>query len=446
MTLIDIRARSSRRRAVVFCCAFLSAAAVSLTWVYTRPAEYRAMARLHISPASTVTQPTEAKDTPAMATDAKSFLTEVQVLTSRPLLQDVVDRLRTGGGLPDLGPDPVESAQRMLRAEPVEGTQIVELSAEGPQRDFLPRLVNTVAEAYRQHVADAYKGIATSTYAEVDDEVRALDSKVTAQRAAINAFRDRYDIVSMEHNENDVLANIEGLSQSYTDANERLAKAKGRLQALRISAATGNVGARAKDDPTLADLEQRASALREQWGDLQRRYTPDFLSLDPDAKSLRARLENLEEQLKSQRAVSGRAALADAQQELSAAQAEVDRLRQDVADNQKQAQAFATHLNDYKALRERPRPPRGNASCRTRPIGETAGERARASPASRASGGRRTEPRAMATQLPAGCGNQPGGVVRLRRLRGVVRRIHRRTRPIANGICGAFVGAGTARA
>ncbi len=351
MTLIDIRARSSRRRALVFCCAFLLAAAVSLTWVYTRPAEYRAVARLHISPASTVTQPTEAKDTPAMATDAKAFLTEVQVLTSRPLLQDVVARLRTGGGLPDLGTDPVESAQQMLRAEPDEGTQIVELSAEGPQRDFLPRLVNTVAEAYRQHVADAYKGIATSTYAEVNDEIRALDSKVTAQRAAINAFRERYDIVSMEHNENDVLANIEGLSQSYTDANERLAKAKGRLQALRISAATGSIGARAKDDPTLADLEQRASALREQWGDLQRRYTPDFLSLDPDAKSLRARLENLEEQLKSQRAVSGRAALADAQQELSAAQAEVDRLRQDVADNQKQAQAFATHLNDYKALR-----------------------------------------------------------------------------------------------
>ena len=381
-----------------------------------------------------------------MATDAKSFLTEVQVLTSRPLLQDVVDRLRTGGGLPDLGPDPVESAQRMLRAEPVEGTQIVELSAEGPQRDFLPRLVNTVAEAYRQHVADAYKGIATSTYAEVNDEVRALDSKVTAQRAAINAFRNRYDIVSMEHNENDVLANIEGLSQSYTDANERLAKAKGRLQALRISAATGNVGARAKDDPTLADLEQRASALREQWGDLQRRFTPDFLSLDPDAKSLRARLENLEEQLKSQRAVSGRAALADAQQELSAAQAEVDRLRQDVADNQKQAQAFATHLNDYKALREDLDHLEGmHRAALDRLEKLQASERERA-PQAELLEAAAPSLRAMATRLPAGCGNQLGGVVRLRPLRGVVCRIYRRARPIANGICGTFVGAGTARA
>ena len=352
MTLIDIRGRSSRRRALVFCCAFLPAAAASLLWVYTRPPEYRAVARLQISPAATVTQPTDAKDTPAMATDAKSFLTEVQVLTSRPLLEDVVKRLRSAGALPDLGADPVWSLQGMLRAEPVEGTQVVDLSAEGRQRDFLPRLVNTVAEAYRQHVTDAYKGTASSTDAEVSDEARSLDSQVTAKREAINAFRKRYDIVSMEHNENDVLANIEGLSQSYTDANERLAKAKGRLQALRSAAASGNIGARAKDDPTLADLEQRVSALREQWGDLQRRYTTGFLTLDPDAKSLQARLQNLEGQLASQRAMSGRAALADAQQELSAAQAEVERLRQDVADNQKQAQEFATHLNDYKALRE----------------------------------------------------------------------------------------------
>src|SRR5271154_3529154 len=129
----------------------------------------------------------------------------------------------------------------------------------------------------------------------------------------------------MEHNENDVLANIEGLSQSYTDANERLAKAKGRLQALRISAAAGIVGGRAKDDPTLADLEQRVSALREQWGELQRRYTPDFLALDADAKSLRARLENLEDQLKSQHAIGGRGHLADAHEGMFAAQAEVGR-------------------------------------------------------------------------------------------------------------------------
>jgi polysaccharide biosynthesis transport protein len=336
----------------VFSCAFFPAVAAGLTYVYTRPAEYRAVARLQISPAAVVTQPTEAKDTPAVATDAKSFLTEVQVLTSRPLLQDVLDRLKSGEGLPDLGSDPVTSAQRMLHTEPVGGTQVVQLSAEGPQPEFIARLVNTVTQAYRDHIADSYKSLATTTYSDVSDELRTLEGEVSAKRDAINAFRNRYDIVSMEHKENDVLANIEGLSQTYTDANEHLAKAQGHLQALRNSIAAGKAVVRAKDDPTLADLEQRVSVLREQWHDLQRRYTPSYLALDADAKSLSARLENLEEQLKTQHAASERAALSEAQEDLAASQEAVERLRKDIADNQKQAQEFATHLNEYKALRE----------------------------------------------------------------------------------------------
>ncbi len=344
--------KSARRRAIVFCAVFLPAVTASLVYVFTRPPEYRAVARLQISPASVVTQPSDAKDAPTVATDAKSFLTEVQTLTSRPLLQDVLDRLKGDGALPDLGPDPVASVQQMLHAEPIEGTQIVELAAVGPQPEFGPRLVNTVALAYRQHVADAYKSLAASTTGEVGDEIRALDKEVTGKRQAINAFRDRYDIVSMEHKENDVLADIEGLSESYTDANEKLAKAQGHLQALRSSIAAGKAVFRAKDDPTLADLQQRVSVAREQWHDMQRRFTPDYLAMDADAKSLRARLDNLEDQLKAQHGAGERAALAQAQEDASSAQAEVDRLRKNVADNQKQAQEFATHLNEYKTMRE----------------------------------------------------------------------------------------------
>jgi polysaccharide biosynthesis transport protein len=349
---MEMSARSSKRRAAVFSCAFFPAVAASLIYVYTRPAEYRAMARLQISPAAVVTQPTEAKDTPTVATDAKSFLTEVQVLTSRPLLRDVLERMKSGGGLPNLGSDPVMAVQRMLHAEPVEGTQVVQLSAEGREPEFLPRLLNTIAEAYQQHVADAYKGLANNTYGDVSDEIRTLGEEVAAKREAINTFRSRYDIVSMEHKENDVLANIEGLSQSYTDANERLAKAQGHMQALKNAVAAGKAVVRAKDNPTLADLEQRVSVLREQWHELQRRFTPDYLAFDADAKSLKARLENLVEQLKQERAASEQAALAEAQEDLSAAQASVEQLRKDLSDNQKQAQEFATHLNEYKTLRE----------------------------------------------------------------------------------------------
>jgi polysaccharide biosynthesis transport protein len=189
----------SRRRAVAFLVAFVPAAAASLIWVYSQPPEYRAVARLQISPATAVAQATEATDAPAVVIDAKSFLTEVQVLTSRPLLQDVIDRLKGSGDLPDLGPDPVAAMQAMLYAAPILGTQIVELSATGPHQRLVWHLVNTIAEAYQQHIADAYKGSATSTYGEVTDELKALEAKIEARRDAVNVYRKQYDIVSMEH-------------------------------------------------------------------------------------------------------------------------------------------------------------------------------------------------------------------------------------------------------
>src|SRR5215472_7671211 len=105
MAWLNRPVRSSRRRPVAFFAAFLPAAAASLIWVYSQPPEYRAVARLQISPAAGVAQATEAKDAPAVVTDVKSFLTEVQVLTSRQLLQDAIERLQHNGDLPDLGPD-----------------------------------------------------------------------------------------------------------------------------------------------------------------------------------------------------------------------------------------------------------------------------------------------------------------------------------------------------
>src|SRR5260370_9088459 len=67
--------RRSRRRAVVFLCALVFALAGSLAYVYTRPAEYRALARLQIAPAACVTQPADANEKPTAAAHAQAFLT-----------------------------------------------------------------------------------------------------------------------------------------------------------------------------------------------------------------------------------------------------------------------------------------------------------------------------------------------------------------------------------
>ena len=113
-------------RLVVFSCVCLAVLALGLTYTVMQPVEYQAIARLEITPASTT--PAPADDTAGAKTGAErgggaargphSFLTEVQVLTSRPLIEEVVERPSKSGGLPaDIGSDPVNGVQRMLSTE-----------------------------------------------------------------------------------------------------------------------------------------------------------------------------------------------------------------------------------------------------------------------------------------------------------------------------------------
>ena len=92
--------------------------------------------------------------------------------------------------------------------------------------------------------------------------------------------------------------------------------------------------------------------MREQLHELELRFTPQYLDLDPAAKALRGRLANLDQQMGSERAAGQRAALAEAQQQLTSAREAAERLQQQLNGNKQAAQAFAARLNEYKAMQE----------------------------------------------------------------------------------------------
>jgi uncharacterized protein involved in exopolysaccharide biosynthesis len=203
------------RRLLVFLCVCLPLLVLGLAYTVMQPAEYQATARLEITPASAT--PTPVDDTPGAKTGTetggsaargpRSFLTEVQVLTSRPLIEEVVERLSRSGDLhPDIRSDAVDGVRQMLSTDTVEGTEVVLLRAEGPQRQFLARLVNTLTSVYQEHVATAYEKSTGSGADQLRESVRALDQKMAAKRQEVDAFRSSNDIVSTERDENQLLS------------------------------------------------------------------------------------------------------------------------------------------------------------------------------------------------------------------------------------------------
>ena len=349
--LRDARMRTAnRRRLAVFLGVFVVAAAVGLAWCFSRPAEYRATSRLQVTPA------TASLPAPAGTADGdleRRFLTEVQTLTSRPLIEQVATRLRSAGhDLSKLGVDPVPGLQAALTATPVAGTHVVEMAARGPRPELPAALLIGIGEAYREQIAHSYQASASAAGAQGAEEATRLAAAVARKRDQVEAFRVRHNIVSPEREENSVLAEMQGLGASTKDAQKRVADAQGRLNALRAGAADGKGVVRARDDPTLANLEQRASQLRETLRELQRQYTPAYLALDPAARNLVTRLAELEDQIKAQREVGAGNELIQAEEELAGARASAAQLQRQIADGRQRVGQFAARFAQFRSLND----------------------------------------------------------------------------------------------
>jgi polysaccharide biosynthesis transport protein len=343
--------RANRRRLAVFLGAFAVVSVVGLLWCFLRPAQFRATSRLQVTPAIAVLP----SESPASAggESSRPFLTEVQALTSRPLIEQVAGRLRSAGhDLSPLGVDPVLGLQATLTATPVAGTNVIEMAAVGPRPELPAALLNGISEAYREQVARNYADATSEATSLAVEETAKLEATVAEKRRELEAFRVRHNIVSPEREENSILAEMQGLATNTKDAHKRVAEAEGKLAALRAAATEGKGVLRARDDPTLANLEQRASQARETLRALQRQYTLEYLALDPQARNLRTGLAELEDQIKLQREVGTRNALTEAEGELASARAAEARLQGQIAEGRQKVGQFAARFGQYKSLND----------------------------------------------------------------------------------------------
>ena len=343
--------RANRRRLAVFLLVFLLTALAGLVYVFSRPANYEATARLNFVPVTA--QPSS--DSARASERRFSLRDEVQFLTSRTLLAQAWERLKESSGPPPAtlsAADPAISLQSMLSATALDGSNIVLLRAQGGEPAFLSALLDHLVAAYQAGLAERYQSASSGQLAEAGDEARKLDAGVLAKRREADAFRARHNIVSLERDENQVLSEVRGIGVALNTANDKLIAAESRLGALQEAQSTGKSSARSRDNPTLAALEQQAAAIR---GDLKAvadTFTPQYMDIDPRFRTQRARLAELERDIASQRQTGAQDTLQEARDDAAGARAAAARLRQQLSANQVSVHAFASRFNEYQALQQ----------------------------------------------------------------------------------------------
>lgn len=346
------------RRLLAFAIAFCLVATAGLIYTFARPAEYRAQARIEITPAEDLTlrpapDPGQAGP-PAEGRVPGSFLGELQVLTSRPLLTSLHRRLQAEGMAdPDgNGGDPIAVLQSMIAVSPVAGTQVVALSAVGPRPQVLAAALNGLLEIYQAQVAERYQGSSEEALTRAREEVARFEAAVADKRAEMAAFQARHGIVSLERDENTTLSQVKGLGASLAAAEDKAVAAEARLRSLNEAIASGQSPVRSRDNPTLAAVEARLGQAREEYRQLERGFTEQYLAMDSNARALKARIGELEAQLTRERASGQAANLADAREEASRSRVAVEQLRARLAADRQTAQAFSARFGEYKALQD----------------------------------------------------------------------------------------------
>jgi uncharacterized protein involved in exopolysaccharide biosynthesis len=330
-----------RRRVAVFLGVFTLIAVVGLGYTYSRPAEYRTGARIQI-----VIPPQAEVVGPNGTRGEANFLAEVERVSSRPVLEQAAVTL-AGPDAPTDGANRtrIDEIVRMVNVRPVEGTDVVQLWAVGPHPDDLPNVLNATIEAYRDDLRKRSVTDTSQSVALAEDEVRRLEETVQAKREAMKRF-------SLERDENELLSQLRGNASALNNAEEKLAIAEGKLKSLQEQSAKGSVPVRAKDSPTLANLEQRASQIREELRNQERVYKEDYLGMNPDVRAKRAALAELESQIRTERQSSSSLALAEAEQEAASYRATAERLRQRIAAGRGEVQLFAARMAEYKSMSE----------------------------------------------------------------------------------------------
>lgn len=335
--------RGNRRRLAVFAAVFVTSLLAGQAWNFSRADEYRASSRLQVN------VPDAAG---ANAAASAAYGTHLQLLDSRPLLQTVAQRMADAGlalsGTPEQA---VNYLQAMLDVKPIAGTDVVQLVASGEVPAQLAGLLNSIPDVLRSELQARQAGAADDELGGARQELLRLEAAAAERRAALDQFRLHAGLFA-ERDENEAVARSKGLSNSLNVAVEKEAAAAARLQALVAGTASGRSGVQARDDPTLASLEVRASQVREELRDMERSYTPEFMALDPRARAAAARLTELERQIAHQRVVGRQASVQAAEEELANARALVERLRGQLAEARPMLQGASARFARAKLLEE----------------------------------------------------------------------------------------------
>ncbi len=241
-----------KKRWLVVVAIMLGTSSVSVLVALLTPATYQANAKLliKVDRTSTLTGFGEGVgELSPLVTAQNPLSTELEVMTSRPLLTKVVERLN----LKNTQGEPVsaQQLQEKIKAEIVGGADVIQISVENPNPQAAVEVVNALAKIYIEDNISGNRSQSTKALDLLEQRLPELEAFVSQSEAKLKNFKEINSIISLPEEAKSTVEILEDTqSQAFTTAVE-LQEATVRTRQIQ-----GNLGLTAQQAVLVSAIAQ----------------------------------------------------------------------------------------------------------------------------------------------------------------------------------------------
>ena len=167
----------------------------------------------------------------AIVNDQTPLSTQIEVLESEPVIQQVIDSQRLTDG--DGDPLKPEDFRKKLTAEVIGGTDVVEVNYKHPDPEVASKIVNSLMDIYIQKQIQNNQRQPSAAQGFAEKEIPKIEQKVKSAEEQISAFRSENKIVDLAEEKKGIVTNLGSINQQITATGSELQGMQAQSSALQ---------------------------------------------------------------------------------------------------------------------------------------------------------------------------------------------------------------------
>lgn len=328
-----------KQKWLILTATFLLVIVIGLAWVWARSAIYQSQAIIHFSYAQQL-------NNQQTAVPEEQITLNQRRLTSYNTLESLSNNLDSELSIV-LSP---EQIARMLSTEAQLSSRIINLYATGEQANLLEPVLSQWLELYLKMLSEENIENTVEDIEIGEQKLLTLEAKISAQRQLVGAFGTEHNIVSLERDENRTLSKIKSLGGALDRAENQFTQSSATLDSVNLSITAGEEVIHPNDVRSINNTVASIRNIEAKLAELSRRYTPEYMKLDPAIKEQNRVLEIRRKALVNLKSQTQTRYLMELERTVLESQSKVTQLEKELNSLGKEAQKFNQKLDQYARL------------------------------------------------------------------------------------------------